>query len=786
MKKKTGIILLAVLLCAVLVLMVCAYFIFDMANWQNLDPSRLHGLAQTSSLYDSHEELMSEIRGTENRTLISLTDIPRHTQLAFIAAEDLRFYEHKGIDFYRILGALRSNLKSGTLAEGASTITQQLAKLTHLSAEKTIRRKLEEIHLALQIEQAYSKDEILEFYLNTVYFGRGAYGLQAAARAYFDIDAADLSLSQSASLAATIKAPSAYAPHTNPENNRTRRLYILSTMAEHAFITQEQYEAAKSESIWVLASQKNAELRSWYVDEVLRESSELLQLSVDEIISSGYSIYSAYSPELQSAADRVYSDRSLFPANASDGTPMQSAMAVIDTQDGAIRAMIGGRDYSIQRGLNRATQMRRQPGSALKPLAVYGPALELGYTTASVLLDEKTSFSGGYTPQNAGDRYYGRVTMRTAIRNSLNTTAVRLLEEIGIPTAIQYLNKMGIPTEESDQNLSLALGSMTHGVTPVELAAAYVPYANGGLYYQPHCVERIVSSSGEVVYQRSDSGKRVISEQNAYLMTSLLQSVVSNGTGTRMLSANTPVAGKTGTVSMSGGNRDIWMAAYNTELSVAVWMGFDQTDAKHKIPNGITGGKNTASVAAAFFKQVYADKDKPQFSAPDGLVWLTLDKRAITDRGSVMLAGKLTPDAQKISEVFTASNRPYAVSDLWNAPEAPSSFYVSHDASGYPELHFKSSGPARYRIQRDAVGESVILTEMLGNTGESLTYRDYSAQPGVLYTYRIIPIHEELLQEGVWLEGKQAVQLAQVADRNAGGFFSSLRELFPAFSSQNQ
>ena len=334
MKKKTGIILLAVLLCAVLVLMVCAYFIFDMANWQNLDPSRLHGLAQTSSLYDSHEELMSEIRGTENRTLISLTDIPRHTQLAFIAAEDLRFYEHKGIDFYRILGALRSNLKSGTLAEGASTITQQLAKLTHLSAEKTIRRKLEEIHLALQIEQAYSKDEILEFYLNTVYFGRGAYGLQAAARAYFDIDAADLSLSQSASLAATIKAPSAYAPHTNPENNRTRRLYILSTMAEHAFITQEQYEAAKSESIWVLTSQKNAELRSWYVDEVLRESSELLQLSVDEIISSGYSIYSAYSPELQSAADRVYSDRSLFPANASDGTPMQSAMAVIDTQDG--------------------------------------------------------------------------------------------------------------------------------------------------------------------------------------------------------------------------------------------------------------------------------------------------------------------------------------------------------------------------------------------------------------------------------------------------------------------
>ena len=463
---------------------------------------------------------------------------------------------------------------------------------------------------------------------------------------------------------------------------------------------------------------------------------------------------------------------------------MQSAMAVVDTNSGAVRAMIGGRDYTIKRGLNRATQMRRQPGSALKPLAVYGPALEKGYTTASVLMDEKTTFAGGYTPRNAGDRYYGNVTMRTAVRNSLNTTAVRLLDEIGIDTSIEYLTRMGIPTQESDKNLSLALGSMTYGVTPVELAAAYVPYANGGVYHEPYCVEKIVSSGGDVVYQHENSGRRVISEQNAYLMTSLLQSVVSSGTGTRMLSANTPVAGKTGTVSMSGGNRDIWMAAYNTELSVTVWMGFDQTDAKHKIPNGITGGKNTASVAAAFFKKAYADRDKPKFTEPDGLVWLTLDKRAITARGSVMLAGDTTPKDYRFSEVFAAGNRPYAVSDIWNAPPAPSSFYVSHNAGGYPELHFKAAGTARYRIQRDAVGESVILTEMIGSAGQSITYSDYSAVPGVLYTYRVIPIHEELLQQGIWLEGKQAVQLAQVASSSGSGFLAGLRSLIPALSTQ--
>ncbi|HIS94662.1 MAG TPA: PBP1A family penicillin-binding protein [Candidatus Ventricola gallistercoris] len=779
MKKKRVLIICGTVLGTLIVLTAAFFLIFDVAHWQKLDHSKLNALAQTSSIYDAQGELMSELRGVENRTVVSLSQIPLYTQQAFLAAEDLRFYEHGGIDIYRIFGALRSNLRSGSLAEGASTITQQLAKLTHLSAEKTLRRKLEEIYLAFQIEHAYTKDQILEMYLNTVYFERGAYGIQAAARAYFDVDASDLTLVQSAALAATIKAPSAYAPHTNPETNKSRRTYILNTMAENGFITQEECEEAKALSVWVIAEQTQTEVFSWYVDEVLRESQQLLGLSADDVISGGFEIYTAFNAELQAIADGLYQDNSYFPANASDGTPIQSAMAVVDTQSGAVLAMVGGRDYSVRRGLNRATQMRRQPGSALKPLAVYGPALELGYTTASVLLDEKTSFNG-YTPQNAGGRYYGRVTMRTAVRNSLNTTAVRLLEEIGIDAGVEYLNRMHIPTESSDSNLSLALGSMTYGVTPVELAAAYVPYANGGVYHEPFCVERIVSSSGDIVFEREVTSEQVISEQNAFLMTSMLQSVVSSGTGTRMLAANTPVAGKTGTVSMSGGNRDIWMAAYNPEISVTVWMGFDQTDAKHKIPNGITGGRNTATLAAAFFKQAYADRDKPEFTQPDGLVWLTLDKRALTTHGSVMLASDSTPKEYRISEVFTVSNRPYAVSDVWDAPSAPASFYVAHNTSGYPELHFKATSSARYRIQRDAVGESVILTELIGQSGQNLSYTDVSAQPGVLYTYRIIPIHEELLQQGVWLEGQQAVQLAQVA--SGGGFLAGLRNLIPALS----
>jgi membrane peptidoglycan carboxypeptidase len=340
---------------------------------------------------------------------------------------------------------------------------------------------------------------------------------------------------------------------------------------------------------------------------------------------------------------------------------------------------------------------------------------------------------------------------------------------------------MGIPTEKDEQNLSLALGSMTYGVTPEQLAAAYVPYANGGMYYKPHSILKIIDADGNIIYENDSEGVQVTSAQNAYLMTSMLQSVVSNGTGTRLQSANMQLAGKTGTVSMKNGNRDIWMVAYNPTIVVSVWMGFDKTDAVHKIANGITGGKNTASLAAAFFKAAYADKEKPTFNAPDGLVWLTIDHQALITKGSVMLASSTTPESAKISEVFTTSNRPYAVSDVWNAPSAPASFYVAHDSAGYPLLSFKASSNARYRIQRDTVGESIVLTEIVGSSGQTLTYSDYSAVPGVLYTYRIIPLHEELLKQGIWLEGKQAVQTAQVST-SSNNLWGSLSSFIPALS----
>lgn len=741
---------------------VAFYFVFDVGSWQRLDIEKITRVPQTGTIYDRNGRFVARIQSSQNRVSIPLQNVPRDVQNAFLAAEDLRFYQHFGIDPQRILGALAANLRAGEYAEGASTITQQLIKLSHLSSQKTLGRKLEEIYLAIQLDARYTKDEILQMYLNYIYFGRGAYGIEAAAKAYFGVSAGKLSAAQGASLAAAVKAPSLYAPHLNPENNKTRRQYILRVMRENDLLSEEAYQAALEEEIIPIAADDSETRYGWYVDAVLDEAESLLSLQAETLLGGGYHIYTAFDPEQQKIMDNGFLSDGNFPANASDGTQPQAAMASVDVGTGGVRAIVGGRKYLVQRGLNRATQLRRQPGSSLKPLAVYAPAIEsYGYMTASVLNDTPQKF-GNYSPRNSGNLYYGNVTVRTALKNSLNVAAVSLLNKIGVQAARNYLQKTGIPLDDRDANLSLALGAMTYGVSPVQLAAAYAPFANGGTFYAPYFIERIEDAQGRTVYQHEISGRRVITQQTAYLMTSLLQTVTSSGTGAKLTRAGTPVAGKTGTVNMTGGgNRDIWMAAYNSEISTVSWMGFDQPDQQHKLQSWVSGGDYTAAMAARFFKALYDGKDKPKFRQADGLVWLNIDLKSIEWAGEAMLATSSTPKAYSFSEVFLASNKPTKKSSVWTAPRSPSAFYVTHNAAGNPVLVITAQDAALFRIQRDAVGECVILNELYGAAGETLYYTDKKARLGVEYTYRVIPIHSELLDNGVLLEGKQAVQVAR-------------------------
>ncbi|MBQ8555222.1 MAG: PBP1A family penicillin-binding protein [Clostridia bacterium] len=751
------------------------YHEFNVADWQRLDPDKLTNLAQTGAIYDKDGSYVTTLVGRENRTVIDTAQLPEHVVDAFLAAEDLRFYKHPGFDITRILGAVVSNVRSGAFSQGASTITQQLVKLSHLSSQKTIARKLEEVYLALQMEQMYTKDQILDMYLNFIYFGQGAYGIQAAAEVTFGVDAAALTPAQAAALAAAIKAPSAYSIQAAPEANKERRNYILSVMLEEGMLTREAYDAAIAEELVVAISPAVQTEYGWFVDAVLEEAELQLDVSAEMLLAGGYRIDTTLDTEMQTILDAQF-ETNVFPSDARDGTPVQAAAAAVDTATGAVRAIVGGREYLTRRGLNRATQLRRQPGSALKPLAVYAPAVEYaGWTAADVILDEPTSF-GTYKPRNAGNAYYGHVTVRTALKNSLNIPAVKLIEEIGIANSRKYLAAVGIELDDRDWNLSLALGSMTYGASPVQMAAAYAPFANGGIFYAPYFIERITDRDGVVIYQHQDSGTRVLSEQSAYILTDLMQTVISSGTGTRLNSVGTPVAGKTGTVNMTGGgNRDVWMSAYTPTLSTAVWMGYDEPDDNHRLPNSVSGGTNPASLARNFLKAYYQGKEKVSFKKPSGIVSVTIDKKAIEWRGEPMLATSLTPDSYKLREVFIDGTQPTKKSDVWNAPQSAKSFYVTHDDQGQPQLVITASDAAVYRVQRDAVGESFILTEMRAEAGQTLYFTDQKAQPGVTYTYRVIPVHAELLDNGILLEGMQSVQVARVERPNTFGNW--LREL---------
>lgn len=751
------------------------YETFNVAAWQRLDPEKLTNLAQTGAIYDKDGNYVTTLVGRENRTVIDTSSLPQHVVDAFLAAEDLRFYKHPGFDVTRILGAVVSNVRAGGFDQGASTITQQLVKLSHLSSQKTIARKLEEIWLALQMEQLYSKAQILDLYLNYIYFGQGAYGIQAAAQVTFGVDAAQLSPAQAATLAAAIKAPSAYSIQDAPENNRQRREYILTVMRDEGMLTQEAYEAALQEEI---APKKSAAVQTeygWFVDAVLDEAELQLDVSAEMLLAGGYRIDTTLDPAMQTVLDKQFENTSVFPGNARDGTPVQASAAAVENATGAVRAIVGGRQYETRRGLNRATHLRRQPGSALKPLAVYAPAIEYaGWTAASVILDEPTAF-GTYKPKNAGNAYYGNVTLRAALKNSLNIPAVKVIEQIGVGTARRYLTNVGIELDNRDWNLSLALGSMTYGASPVQMAAAYSPFANGGTFHAPYFIEKITDRDGMVVYQHHDSGTRVLSRQNAYLLTDLMRTVIASGTGTRLNSAGVQVAGKTGTVNMTGGgNRDAWMNAYTADLSVCVWMGFDDPDDNHRLSNSVSGGTNPASLARNFLKAWYADKKKPTFDKPGGFVTVTLDKKAIEWRGEPMLATSLTPDSYKMKELFLEGTQPTKKSDVWQPPASARSFHVNHDDNGQPQLVITASDAAVYRIQRDAVGESFILTELRAEAGQTLTYVDNRAQDGVVYTYRVIPVHAELLDNGILLEGKQSVQVARVERPSFGNWLQGL------------
>lgn len=685
--SKRRIILWSILGTIILMLIGVGTFIgIAAAGTPKWDPAMLHNQVKTSFVYDKDNVQIAELHGAENSQPLKSSEIPDPVKKTFVAVEDKRFYQHIGVDFIRILGSALNDIRSRSAKEGASTITIQLARNAFIEnpTAKTLTRKIQEVILAIQLEHEYTKDEILTFYLNKIFFGGSSLGIQAAAKTYFGEELKNLKPDQIALLAGLPQAPSRYNPYIYPEAAKNRRTIVLGVMRDAGIITAPEYNTYKDTPFTYVDSMKknfNGAQKTtvsdtiykfpFFIDYVIEELTNTYSLTPDQIFGGGLRIYTTINPKIQIAAEAAFADPANFPKGI-DAIKVQGAMTVIEPSTGAIQAMVGGRDYTT-RGLNRAWQSRRQPGSTIKPLVVYGPAIEKGgYFPGTVLDDMPVTYPGNppWTPTDfdtIGGGWKGLITMRYALEDSVNVYAVKLLKLIGIDYGWSFgKDKLGLPLEQVDRNLTLALG--TPKISTLDMASAYGVYANNGVSVTSHAIVKVLDDKETTIIPPTKITKnRVMKETTAYIINNMLRSVVTNGTAVSAQIGNWAIAGKTGTTSLEpniygnkSGNPDAWFAGYTPNYAGVVWMGYDEDkDRQHYLRN-VYGG----SFPAQIWKKVMtaALKDLPvqtKFTMPAGIISGSFDAK------SGLLPSTLTPAQFIKTEIAAQGDFPTRVSDVW-------------------------------------------------------------------------------------------------------------------------
>lgn len=569
--------------------------------------------AVSSQVFDSHGRLITTLHSDQNRLPIDINKVPQNLQNAFIAAEDNRFYEHIGIDPIGIFRAIFANLTNRGIAQGGSTITQQLAKNAFLSQEQTLKRKIQEAMLALEIEHKYSKKEILEMYMNQIYFGQGAYGIQTAAKTYFNKDVNELTLTQCAMLAGLPKSPNYYSPFNNLNEAKKRKNVVLDQMVKYGYVSAAEAEDAKNQDLGLSKSHQSKEADEYasFIDYVSQQVAK--KYGDDALYKEGLKIYTTMDVDKQHAAVRAMRN---LPNNYTDEnglTQPQAAIVSIDPKTGHILAMVGGRG---QDSFNRASMAVRQPGSAFKPF-VYLTALQHDMTPDTTMNDQPVTY-GSWSPKNAGGSYSGTMTLSDALAHSVNTIAVQLADQVGTKNIIANAKKMGITTlDAKDDNLAMALGGLTKGVTPLEMASAYGTFANKGVHVKPTAIVKILDRNGNVLedastLEKEETKTRVMSEREAYEMTTMLEGVIDHGTGTAA-AIGRPAAGKTGT---TDDNKDAWFVDYTPDIVTAVWIGDDT--GSHSLGE-IYGGTIPAEIWKDYMSSATSDESGGDFSAPSGM-----------------------------------------------------------------------------------------------------------------------------------------------------------------------
>lgn len=662
-KKKTVLIYVIVILGSTLLGASAGVISAYLKSAPSLDQVNIHQNF-TTYIYDIQGRLITDLY-KENRIPVDITELPDHVTSAVVAIEDDQFYNHHGINFVAFGRAILVNLKNWSFSQGGGTITMQLARNVFLTQKKTIMRKLEEFLWAVQIERKYSKDEILEAYLNEFYLNHGAYGIESGARTFFGKSAKDLTLSEAALIAGVIRWPTRYSPFVNPDIAVDRRNFVLNRMLEVGYITEAEASAAKAEPLVLAERQERVVQARYFVDYVTQQL--ISTYGEATVFSGGLRVYTTLDLDMQSAAEKALAAG--IPLNKSHEGSLsqpQGAVLALVPQTGEIRVMVGGRG---QDSFNRSVQALRSPGSAIKVFA-YTAAIENGITPAKVYMDEPTDFTlitgEVWSPQNYYETFAGEVTVREAIEDSLNVVAAQVVNELGPQTVIDYGKKMGITTfveqgRTNDVGLApLALGGMTRGVTLLEMARAYAVLANQGIKTDTFAILKVTDSNGNVLEQHRPQQEVVLSEQTSYVMTDLLRGVIERGTG-KNANIGRPAAGKTGTHS---DYQDAWFVGYTPDLVAVVWFGEDTP--KRMVYEGVRYGSwNAATIWGDFMREALRNTPITDFPKPSGLVEGVLID---TKTGLLVKDDCNLPPEETRREIFIAGTEPTEYSPRCSQP----------------------------------------------------------------------------------------------------------------------
>ena len=560
----------------------------------------------------------------EKRVPVHLEEIPPYLREAVVATEDRRFYEHAGLDWRGIGRAILKDILAGRFKEGGSTITQQLAKVLFLNPEKTFQRKLKEAILALQIEKRYRKDEILSLYLNQIYLGSGAYGVEAAANRYFDKHVWELDLAECALIAGLPRGPTIYSPLINPDKALSRRATVLKNLRETGYITDEQYHQALDEPLQLKAGSGLGVVAPYFIAYIRPQLEEILGENL--LYRGGLTIQTTLKEGWQRVAQTALEKGLLaiegrHRSQASGGEKPQGAVVILDARTGMILAMVGGRDYENSQ-FNRATMAYRQPGSAFKPI-IYAYALEKGYTQADRIWDGPVSYpqAGGtvWEPQNYSGGFEGEITLRKALEISQNIVTIKLLERLGPSPVVDFAHHLGIESVLRS-NLSLALG--TSEMTLLELASAYQVFANGGIWAEPSGVVEVLDHNGRSLWKDTVASRLVLSQEIAYIVTNMLEGVIQKGTGKAASSLPYSLAGKTGTTEDS---RDALFVGYSPTIVTAVWVGKDSGDS---LGDKETGARAALPIWREIMGKVLQNATASDFEVPDNITIVRMDERS--------------------------------------------------------------------------------------------------------------------------------------------------------------